>query len=854
MSTGSSSILRDAYVPDGIRAHTRSGLRSRRWRIATARHVGATRVRPDLACDGLGTRFAPLGSVSPSAPLLVALALLAGALAASAPGPVGVACAPVLLCLVRRGLARWVLVAVGCLFLGLARASAAVDRFEAHRVAARDALGAPARCAGDGHIVASPTLVRDVIVLPVEFEQLDCEGRTVQGPVLARLYGGSNHVGRGDRLHVVAQLAPLQVFRNLGLPNPVYAAASRGVLLSGSVLAMHVTKGGQGWRRLVDRAREHARSRIVATFSPAAAALGRALVLGENDLSEQDGEAFRRSGLAHLLAVSGTHLVFAVVALVRALRFLLVRIERVAATIDVGRLSAAAGVALALLYADFAGGSGSAWRAAWMLTASFLVRALGRRADTERALAVSLLTGSALEPLVAFDLSFLLSALATGGLLVLGTPLAARARRIRHSLLRLLALSLAATTSAMVPCAPLLALLGPTLSVAGLFANVLAAPVGETAALPLCLSHSLLWFWPGLERGVALAASGALLVVRQVAHASAALGWAAVTVPPPSAWHLALLGMSCSLLLLARPPLRWVHVVLCVFVTAFGLSGVELAMRSAGRPHDTLRVTIADVAQGDALLVDLPDGGLMLIDGGGFVGSPVDPGRVAILPLLRARRRSHIDVAVLTHAHPDHITGLRTVLERITPTELWTSQTTEREGASRDVVGWLAHLRRRGVRVLGPRELCGRTRRFGAGLARVLGPCPGPSEGRGLNDNSLVVSLRLGRRTALLPGDAERLEEGELVRAYGDELKADLLKAGHHGSRTSSSPEFLSRVRPSTVVLSCGVRNRFGHPHAETVNRLLRAGVALARTDRMGSVVWETDGERVTVRTFSEAR
>jgi competence protein ComEC len=801
-----------------------------------------------------GTGLAGHRHVSPSAVLVVGLALLAGSLAAASPLPVFLACVPILVRLAWRREGSLVVVALGCLVLGRVRASLAVDEFEARRVAVRDAVGAPARCAGDGVIAASPTLVRNAVQFQVEFERLDCEGRPINGPVLTRLYGGSSHTGRGDRLHVVMQIAPLQLFRNADLPDPVYAAAARGVLLSGSVLAMEVVGPGHGWRRVVDRAREHARSRIGATFSPAAEALGRALVLGENDLSDEDGDAFRRSGLAHLLAVSGTHLVFAVVALVRALTWILVRIERWSATLDVGRFSAAAGVALALLYADFAGGSGSAWRAAWMLSAGFTVRALGRHPEACSSLGVSLITGSVVEPLAAFDISFVLSALATGGLIVLNAPLATRARRIRRVPLRLLVLSLAATTSAMLPCAPLLALLGPTLSVAGLFANVLAAPVGETAALPLCLAHTLLWFWPSLERGVALAASGALLVVRQVAQSSAALGWAAVTVPPPGAWHLALLGSCAGLFLLARPALRRGQAVLRIGAAVLGLAAIELGAVSAGRPRALLRVTVVDVAQGDALLVDLPDGSLMLIDGGGFVGSPVDPGRAAILPLLRARRRDHVDVAVLTHAHPDHLIGLRTVLGQVEASELWTSLVTERQGASRDLAEWLEDLRRSGVRVLGPRELCNRPRAFGPALLRVLGPCPGPGEGRGLNDNSLVLEVRLGRRTALLPGDAERLEESELVRAYGGALKADLLKAGHHGSRTSTSPEFLSLVRPSTVVISSGVRNRFGHPHPQTLQRLVRAGVAVARTDRMGSVMWQTDGESVSVTTFSEPR
>src|SRR5690606_32361129 len=124
-------------------------------------------------------------------------------------------------------------------------------------------------------------------------------------------------------------------------------------------------------RAEIDAARGFVRKRIAATFAAEAEAVARALVLGENDLSDRDAAAFQASGLAHLLAVSGTHLVFAVLSLVGALRALLVRWQGVAQGYDVARRAAAGGVPLALLCADFAGGSGSAWRAAWMLAAGF---------------------------------------------------------------------------------------------------------------------------------------------------------------------------------------------------------------------------------------------------------------------------------------------------------------------------------------------------------------------------------------------------------------------------------------------------------------------------------------------------
>ncbi len=748
----------------------------------------------------------------------------------------------------RRVSARVLLCAAVALSVTGWRAWRAVPAFEADLVATRIALKAPSRCSGVARVDTSPTVRDGALGYVADFDALDCEGRNVPG-VRVRLREGPPFLARGDRIEVVAQLAPAELFRNAELPDPTPGAARTGVLLSGSALSVRLLEPGRGFGAVIDRARAVVRARIDATFTPLAAPLARALVLGENDLTDEDNAAFRASGLAHLLAVSGTHLVFAVLGVVRALVFILARIEWLAVRVEVGRVAAAAGAVLAPVYADFAGSSGSARRAAWMLAVGLGARALGRHPCAVRLFALSLAVGALLDPLMGFDVSFVLSAAATAGLLVLGKPLLQRlAPASAGKLRRLVASPFAATIAAMIPCAPILATLGPRLTFAGIVANVAAVPFGEAISLPLCLVHALV---PGgaVARGLALVASGALLVVRWLAHASASATWLAVPVPPPGPWHFAVIGVAAAGMLVAgernhAARRAWLMGGLCGFLL------VEVAAVRRGHPRGELRITALDVGQGDSTLVDLPDGKLMLIDGGGFVGSPVNPGNSVLLPVLRARRRTRVDIVVLTHPHPDHFLGLFAALPSLDVGEFWDTGQGREQGAGTEYAELIRGLLRRGVPIRGPDVLCGPERTVGGAKLRVFAPCPAFDPVLGPNDNSFVIRLTYGNERALLMGDAEHEEERFLLGAFRSELRADFLKVGHHGSRTSTSAAFLAAVHPRLATVSCGVRNRFGHPSPDTLATLARAGVVALRTDVFGSAEFRTDGHDARARVF----
>jgi competence protein ComEC len=204
---------------------------------------------------------------------------------------------------------------------------------------------------------------------------------------------------------------------------------------------------------------------------------------------------------------------------------------------------------------------------------------------------------------------------------------------------------------------------------------------------------------------------------------------------------------------------------------------------------------------------------------------------------------------VLSHPHPDHFLGLPAALGRVEVGAFWDTGQGEAEGTGGAYATLLAGLRARRVSVRRPEQLCG-AHELSSATVEVLHPCPSFVPLGHANDNPFVVRVGFGQHHALLVGDAELAAETTLLE-HNVDVRAEFLKVGHHGSRTSSGAAFLAAVHPRWAAISCGVRNRFGHPHRAAVDRLLAAGIVVHRTDREGTIRFETDGLNALVTTAS---
>ncbi|MFQ5481011.1 MAG: DNA internalization-related competence protein ComEC/Rec2 [Thermodesulfobacteriota bacterium] len=719
-----------------------------------------------------------------------------------------------------------------------------------------------------GVVLEQPLFTGSYTRLVVRARSIRLGGRQQEtgGGVRLTVSGVVQGINKGDMVRFLGSLKAPHNFGNPGEFDYVRWLRSRGVSAQGYVRSprwlIRVAKGRLGPVAITARARTRINA-FISSSGAANPAILKALITGEKrGLSREVRSAYARTGTAHVLAISGLHVGILAYFSYTIIMSLLKLSPFLALRINIKKTALLTSLLPVLGYGLLAGFSRPTERAVIMAVALILAVFMDRGKNYYNTLALAGLIILVLSPGSIFEASFQLSFLAVFFILFLtpiiyapfkareeavaknkevylsGSKIMPRLRAVPVYFRRRVPILMAVTIAASIGTWPVLAYHFNAVSTVGLGANLFVLPITTFIVPTLFLSallmplSAILASWgfhiAGVAAGIQLA----------IVKGFSGLGFASIPLgrPSPVAVFLMYVFIFTIFSIKRASYYKYITIISALVLTVFM---VYPHVGSARNPR--LKVTFISVGQGDAALIEFPHGKVMLLDGGGFKGKGFGTGRNIIAPLLRYKKIKRIDYMVLSHAQQDHMGGFRYLADNFPVGAFWWNGVGELgllNGALAD--NGIA------ISVLG-----GDKKTLDIDGVEVLIPHLVSYPGAGSNDSSLVVRLRYGARSFLFPGDMEARGEGYLVKMKHD-ISADVLKAPHHGSKTSSTMGFLKAVRPELTVISVGRGNYLGFPERESLENYARAGIKVLRTDRDGAVEVSTDGSDLTVKTFGK--
>ncbi len=562
------------------------------------------------------------------------------------------------------------------------------------------------------------------------------------------------------------------------------------------------------------------------------------LLLGQRgQIDPEIQRRFARTGVIHVLAVSGLHVGFILLLLMGL--FSILRLPEIPRTILL--------ILALIIYAALTGGKPPVVRASLMAAIILLGYLFQRRANVVNSLAVAALILLMINPFMLFDAGFQLSFLAVLGIVLFYnrilnffqfSPQNALQRFLKMKLLPLLIVSFAAQLGTL----PLTLYYFHRLPTYALLANLVVIPlVFVIVALGFALI-TLGPLWPFLGNLLAWPVKILLaFLIHFVTFFSSLPGSAVESFGHLSLWYLLTYFILLGILWFANNPRRVRQLALGMIFLLILWYGTDVVSHL----QPTLKVTFLDVGQGDGSVVEFPDGQFLTIDAGPRTES-FDSGERIVFPFLRYDGGRRLDVMMISHHHEDHVGGAPYLLAHLPVEEVWDNGDSLAEPIYqlyRSIIG------RKQIPLRAVSAGFHRLDWHGASIWIFYPLNPSHKTGQAdpsdnENNHSVVVKICFGNRSFLFTGDIERPVEEKLLQ-FGALLKSDVLKVPHHGSKTSSTLEFLQTVHPHYAVISVGAHNRFHQPSEEVLQRLKQLNIQTFRTDKEGAIVFCTDGKQL---------
>lgn len=709
------------------------------------------------------------------------------------------------------------------------------------------------------------------------------------------------HATRGDYITVFAAPKKPKNYKNQGSFDYTAELARKGIDTIAYVndennLSLDYSKARTGLPDTIERAIDRTRYRIkgiIETQVHDRDALGiiSALVIGEQGYISQDvRRMFASTGIIHILVVAGLHLGIITHLVYMLLKYLLSRSKYLCLHTNIPKLSLLASMIPMTGYIFLSGANPPVMRSGIMIAVYSFMFLVDRHQSRWTGIMIAALVILMLEPVALYSISFQLSFISVGSIIAcmplitmtisrLGLYKNAFTYKILRAIIGMLLVSLFVT----IGLAGVLAFYFNTVPLLGILLNIIVIPVFGYGILPLSLISSITgsispFAVPWISHDLFIVTSWLIHGCIGAIEYVSSLSIACIRIPTPSMLELILYySILIALIYAQRSGLNFERLEstalsdgdnksrskATVFLTWVSLISVSvpgfILIIDAGyfiyKTHynKELSITFLDVGHGDSAFIEFPYGGTMLIDGGGGFSQTYDTGESVVARYIWSLKRSSVDSVVSSHPQVDHIGGLGFIIRHMQVKEIYKSDCEPDTVVYKNFID-AAQASKAVLHTITASTESKHIHGVDVTFFTVPHDTCNPSSNKDINDYPVLTKITYGDVRVLFTGDIEKKAEQLLVDAYEsqDMLKATILKAAHHGSRTSNTEQFIDAVKPEIVVISAGEGNPFHHPSKDVLRRFFEKGIQVLRTDRSGAIRVTTNGKKVKIEKYVE--
>lgn len=619
----------------------------------------------------------------------------------------------------------------------------------------------------------------------------------------------------GDSLYIEGEFKQPEEARNYKGYNYKQYLKTKKIIGTVELEKVKILKSSNG--SFIHNIQKYIRDTINGTLTDEEGNLLLAILLGDKDkLSEDIQESFKTSNLSHMLAVSGAHVSYIILGLTYVLQNSIIGKKN-------GKIVC---IIFLLAFMAITNFTPSVTRACIMAILTLFSSIIYRKSDVYTNISVAALITLIFNPYSLLDLGFQLSYGGTIGIIIFIKRI--QEKKSNSKVINYIKQMALVSIYANIIIIPIMMYHFNTVSFTFIISNIMASPIlGIIVITGFLFIIASITVKP-LTRLIAIFIKPILSILIKISQICSKLPFSNILVVTPYMFNV-ISYYAIILYCIKSKKNNKCKIIICLLIVLILINFIIYIF------PQKLRIFFIDVGQGDSTLIITPDKKTVLIDGGG--SDSFDVGEKVLLPYLLDRRILKIDYVLISHFDTDHCGGILTIMEKVKVKIIIISEQAEHSENYERFKKLMIHKKIRLIEVKkGDKIKIGRYSEF-----KILFPTSRLLSENPLNNNSIVAQFNYNNFKMLFTGDIEKLAEQQILKAEKAEIRADILKVAHHGSKTSSIPEFIKAVKPKIALIGVGKNNTFGHPNQQTIKNLENIKCRIYRTDLQGEIIIKID-------------